>query len=360
MPHIQPEAVQIWFPPALQARYVNHILMQSESQAARCVKLTYTQATHLVRLWGYAYVKHYGISHTPIKALTCRVDSFFCSHSEAANLLYADREIEGTARSAGLMLKTIESMSLIQCKSTKGSPTKIRLNIPLAFELPEKSQESKIFPDKFNPRRDAPTVANFLKVLFHYDAGTSQSLGRDITKVLREWSQRYPDGLRVLRQEKTRKPVAAVTVFPIHSNSESKFDLPPSESLYLHKIRKKAKDPIQFAEPGDPNCYIAYIRCWHIKPGLWNHETVLQFIEETKTMLRQMHQKYPELSDIYSIILHPNHEDFVSRLGFDITRSDPNISQRWAYIALDDFLELKSEELLKDFSFEAYNRLSFT
>lgn len=359
MSPIQPEAIQIWFPLALQDRYVNHILMQSESQASGCVKLTYIQAGHLVRLWGYAYVKHYGDTHTPIKALTCRLNSFFCSHSEAAKFLYADREAGGTARSAGLMLKEMESMSLIQCKSTKGSPTKISLNIPLTFELPEEPQGNKVFPDKFDPRRDAPTVANLLKVLFHYEANHSQSLGRDITKVLREWSKRYPDGLRVLRQEKTRKPIAVVTIFPIHPDSESNFDLPPSESLYLHKIRIKAKDPIQFSEPGDPNCFIAYVRCWHIKPGFWNHETVIQFIDETKDMLRKMHQVYPELSDVYSIILHPHHEDFVIRLGFDITRSDPKISQRWAYIALDAFLELKSEELLKDFSFEAYNRLNF-
>ena len=58
MSPIQPEAIQIWFPLALQDRYVNHILMQSESQASGCVKLTYIQAGHLVRLWGYAYAKH--------------------------------------------------------------------------------------------------------------------------------------------------------------------------------------------------------------------------------------------------------------------------------------------------------------
>ena len=77
-------------------------------------------------------------------------------------------------------------------------------------------------------------------------------------------------------------------------------------------------------------------------------------------MLQQMHQDYPELCDVYSIVLHPHHEDLAVRLGFDITRSDPKMSQSWAHITLDRFFELNPKALLRDFDFDPYNRSSFT
>lgn len=356
---LSPNDVQTWFPAALQQRYVDHILMQSNSHAGS-VKLTHVQAQHLVRLWGYAYIKQHGIVQSPIKALSRRVDSFFCSHSEAASLFYAERDGGGTARSAGLMLRTFESKSLIQCESSKGSPTKIRLNIPHPFDLPAEDPKGDVVPDAFRPRLDASTLANLLTVLFHYDAERAQVFEHDLNRVLREWFKRYPKGLRVLRQVKSKKPIAVVTAFPVHPESGEKFGLPPSESLYLNRIRQRAADPIQFAEPGCLDCYVAYIRCWHIKPGWWSPKTVLQLLQETRSMLQQMHQDFPELCDVYSIVLHPHHEDFAVRLGFDITRTDPQMSQSWAHIALDRFFELNPTVLLQDFDFEPYNRSSFT
>ncbi|MEM9944912.1 MAG: hypothetical protein AAF810_02485 [Cyanobacteria bacterium P01_D01_bin.36] len=350
-----PEAVQTWFPPDLQQRYVDHILMQSNSHAS--CNLTSVQAGHLVRLWGYAHIKQYGSSQSPIKTLSCRLSSFFCSNSEAANLFYAERN--GTARSANQMLKRLESRSLIQCESSPGSPTKIRLNIPREYELPAVDQNSNVLPDTFVPRRDARILASLLTVLFQYEAERSQVSDHDISQVLREWSSRYPEGLRVLREVETKKPIAVVAAFPVHPDSESKFGLPPSESLYLHQIRQRTEDPIQFAKPANQGCRVAYIRCWHIKPGWWTHKIVLQLLQETQNMLQRMYRVHPELCDVYSVILHPHHEDLAIRLGFDITRSDPKLSKRWTYIALDHFLELNGIELLQDFDFEPYNRSSF-
>ena len=360
MTSFQPEDVQIWFPPSLQKRYVDHILRQSEGVGERCIRLTNIQAEHLVRLWGYGYVQDHSLDRKPIEILTCRVSSFCCSHSEAASLLYVGRKVEGSARSAGLMLRKLESMRLMQCKSVKGSYTKISLNIPQTFELPEELNDGSIFPDRFNPRNDAPTVANFLKSLHYHDAKQSQSLGRDLTKMLRGWSKQYPDGLRVLRHAQTQKPVAIVAILPVHPDSESNFDLPPSESLYLPKIQTGEENPIKVAESGNPHCCAAYMCSWHIKPGYWKYEIALHLTKETKLVLQKMQKNYPELSDVYSMILHPHHEDFAIKAGFEIIHSEPNMFQHWIYISLDHFLESNSEDILREFDFELYNRLSFT
>ena len=356
---LPPEDVQTWFPPVLQQRYVEHILIMAKSQVGSSMKLTPVQAGHLVRLWGYAYIKHFGFECAPIEKLICRLNSFSCSHNEAARLFYADRDEGGMARSAGNMLRTLESMNLIRCESTKGSPTRISLNLSVGFQLPEEYQGDEVLSGAFNPRRDARILANLLTVLFQYDTDRSTTIGDDITRVLREWSRRYPDGIRVLKQAGSQKPIAIVTVFPIHSDSSSRFSLPPGNSLYLNRLHHRDEDTFQFAEPGNQECEIAYIRCWHIKPGFWNHKIVLLLMHETRTLLEQMRQDYPGLCDVFSLVLHPHHEDLAIRLGFEILQSDPSMSQRWAYIALDDFLELDVLTLLQDFDFEPYNRSSF-
>lgn len=356
---LSPEDVQIWFPTELQKRYVEHVLMMSKSQVSGSMKLTPIQAGHLVRLWGYAYIKHFGVEYAPINKLICRLNSFSCSHSEAARLFYAERDEGGMARSAGNMLRTLEAMNLIRCESTKGSPTRISLNLSVSFQLLEEYQGDKVFPDTFNSRRDARILANLLTVLFQYDADRSVTIGDDITRVLREWSRRYSDGMRVLRQACNQKPIAIVTVFPIHPDFSSRFSLPPSNSLYLNRMHYRDEDTFLFAEPGDKKCEIAYIRCWHIKPGFWNHKIVLLLMQETRILLERMRQDYSELCDVFILVLHPHHEDLAIRLGFEILQSDSSMSQRWAYIALDDFLELDPLALLQDFDFEPYNRSSF-
>ena len=350
---LQPENVQSWFPSGLQKRYVNHILKQAEGQSEGCIKLTHTQTEHLVRLWGYAYIKHYGADHIPIKVLICQIDDFCCSHSEAARLFYSNREVEGSARSAGLMLRKLESLRLIQCKSVKGSYTKISLNLPRTFELPEKIENQKLFPDRFDPRRDAPTVANFLKPALLYDLELLKLLGRSITNNLRHWSKQYPDGLRVLRQAETQKPVAIVSIFPVHPDAESTFDTSPS--VHLQKNLKDKKEQIQVAEPSISGCCIAYMSCWYIKRGFWSCETVCQLQNEAKNILKQMSKTYPDLSDLYSILVNPYHEDLTSKVGFEIMHSDTDVFQHWIYIAIDDFLSANNEELFKDYDFDRSN-----
>ncbi|MEM0978663.1 MAG: hypothetical protein AAGH78_00175 [Cyanobacteria bacterium P01_H01_bin.58] len=357
-----PEDVQTWFPPKVQQRYIERITAQSAKHPGGCGILTEVQARHLVRLWGYGYLKDYGLEHAPIKSLNRKVSRFVCTYAQAATLFYADREKLGNARSADEMLKKLASKGLIQCSSSQGSPTQISLNIRPDFELPLDAHGADVYIDKFDPRNDAPTVANFLKGLYVYDAARVASLERDITRGLRQWAKAYPEGLRVLRQQEQSKAkaIALAAIFPVHPESEIVFDQPPSDSLYLGRFKHRSQDSIRLAELGDPECHVAYIRAWHIKPGLWDCENVLKLVDDNKTMLRKMQQEYPELSDVYSILIHPRLADLATTLGFEVMGVDPRMALSWIYMPLDHFLDLDAGELLRDFDFGPHNRWGFT
>lgn len=338
---LKPEAVNTWFPPECQHRYAEHIIGQSG--------LTPTQAQHFVRLWGYGYLKRYGSECVPIKTLDRKVGSFFCSHTEAASLFYA--ESQGTARSAGLMIDKFVTKKLVRRESFQGSTTRISLYIPEGFDLSGHCPVDEVYADKFDPRNDTSFVALFLEDMFVFDAKRPKSMLHNLRQGLRQWAKRYPDGLRVLRHAPKNKTIAFAAIFPVHQASEISFDLPPSHSFYLNKLHLNAEDPIQFASPGDSNCHIAYIRGWQIQPDFWNYENALCLLKETQATLQRMHDDYPELSDVYTIAIHPRLEAFALNLGFETMKSDSDTSIRWLYMPLDRFLTLDGEDSLLNFDY---------
>lgn len=338
---IDPADVLAWFPEKIQQRYARHLIGKSG--------LTPTQARHFVRLWGYGYLVQNGLEYAPITTLDRRISSFFCSQSDAAALFYT--ESRGAPRSAGLMINQFVAKQLVRRELFSGNKTRISLSIPESFELPGNTSPGKIYADAFNPRNDLPQIALLLEGLFSFDHKRPKSILNNLRRGIRAWSQRFPAGLRVLRLSPKNNPIGFAAIFPIHPDSDIVFDLPPSQSFYLNRFHLDAEDSIQFAHPGDPQCRIAYIRSWEIHRDFWNYHNALMMTQDTQATVRKLCKDYPELSQVYSIAIHPRLAAFATALGFESMTPDPNTSLYWLYISLDNFLALDAEELLADFDY---------
>ena len=341
----QPEAVDTWFPLKYQQQHANHITGQCG--------LTPTQARHFVKLWAYGHAKHHGSDTDTIEVLERKIDSFFCSHREAALLFYGASQ--GSTRSAGLMLDKFVAKQLVRRESFQGSTTRLSLHIPEGFDLFKDCQFQEIYTDQFDPRNDTSFVAMMLEELFVFDVERPKTLLQNFRRMLREWAKRYPEGLRVLRYSlKNNRPIALSTVFPIHPDSEICFDLPPSEGLYVTKLHLGVEDPIQFPSKNSSECHVAYIRGWNIHKDFWNYENALRLFKDTQESLRKMQNKFPNLSDLYTISLHPRMADFALNLGFELMVSDPDTSMSWLYMPLDKFLAIDGEDILLNFDYSYY------
>ncbi|NEQ48800.1 MAG: hypothetical protein F6K11_01525 [Leptolyngbya sp. SIO3F4] len=341
---LQPNTVEEWFPIEIQTQYIEHIVHQPG------LKITLRQATYFVRLWGYGYLIQDGIEQAPITTLHRHIGSFYCSHSDAADLFYT--QTNGTPRAAGQMLDKLASKNLLKRGEADGVATRLSLNIPQSFELPKEDNNNDTFyPDEFDPRNDATLVANFLEKVYSYDPERPESMLYNIKRGLRQWARQYPDGLRVLRRASTQEPVGFSAFLPAHPDSEEKFDLSPSHSLHLSRLDARKEDPIQTATKGDPDCYTVFVRSWQIELNAWTYETACIFIRDSQLVLTKLRNEFPNLSDIYTISIHPFAEDFAITLGFRATKADPSSSLRWLYMPLDKFLALDYEDVLLNFNY---------
>ena len=153
--------------------------------------------------------------------------------------------------------------------------------------------------DTWFPKFETIVEKNILTKLYPPD------IKYNIQHGLRHWTKQYPDGARVLRRSSRKQPIGFTSIVPVHPESARDFCLPPKRSRSLARFVSASEDPIQIANPGDVNCYIAYIRSWQLNPKSWTHDNALKLLEETQSILRRMQQDYPNLSDIYSINIHP-------------------------------------------------------
>lgn len=341
---LKPNAVEEWFPLDIQKKYIEHIVHQPG------LKITLTQATYFVRLWGYGYLTEHGIDQGPITTLNRQIGSFYCSHSDAADLFYT--QTQGTPRAAGQMIDKLASKNLLRRGEADGIATKLSLNIPQSYELPQQEEiDDTFYTSAFDPRNDATLVANILEKLYSYDPERPESMLYNIKKGLRQWARQYPEGLRVLRRESTQEPVGFAAFLPAHPDSEEKFDLSPSRSLHLSRLDVREEDPIKVATKGEPDCYTVFVRSWQIELTVWTYENACELIKDSQITLRKIRDDFPNLSDIYTIAIHPLSEDFALTLGFRMTKADSNSSLRWLYMPLDRFLALDYEDVLLNFDY---------
>lgn len=326
-----PDDLYIWFSRDQQRSLADRLTHR--------VGVTRTRADCFVRLWVYLLVKYYQdhLPHLkpPLGELESLPESIVCTHREAAEVFYGDRE-QGSDRAAGIMLDKLAALGLIQ-KTFDGSTTRILIN-PLA-EVPERPHAAAIADlkiDCFDPRCDAVPIANLLATNYNWMNRNNEAAPQRISRLLRQWADEYATGMRVLRRCDNFHPVGFYLLYPTASESEFNFFDSPSKSLHLSSL--SAIDPFKLAKPGDANCLCVFVRSWMIDvPYLQTYR--IPFVEDVQQTLIQMQQDFPNLCDLYTLLIHPNYETLAQAVGFQKTGKATQ-SICWMYLAIDRFLTL--------------------
>jgi hypothetical protein len=319
-----------WFPLEAQRQVVTQLLNR--------VGLTRVRTEYFVRLWIYIAVKqqleHQSDLKPPLKTLDIPVGFIPCTHREAAAVFYGDKDL-GSDRAAGLIIDKLAALNLIR-KTFDGNTTSIEIQ-PLP-ELVNTSQPViEVIPDEFNPRCDAIPVANFLATNYNWMNRNFHATPQRIGKILRGWSQHYPTGMRVLRRCDNQNPVGFYLLYPVDSRSEDNFFNDPNRGLHF-SADDHQDDPFVMAQPGDTSCIAVYIRSWMIEaPYIQPYQRL--FLKDAQKTLQRMQIDFPNLCDLYSMIIHPDYEALGQMLGFQRMKNTP-ASIYWMYQALDRFISL--------------------
>jgi hypothetical protein len=305
------------------------------------VGLTRVRAECFVRLWIYLTVKAQQKQHPnlqpPLTELLDLATPVSCTHREAATLFYGDKE-KGSDRAAGMMLDQLAALGLIE-KSFDGNTTNIKINVTSEI-IPEK-ETAKRYPlviDEFDPRSDAIPVATLLAQNYNWMNRNCETLPHRISRLLRQWSRKYAKGLRVLRRSDTDHPVGFYLLYPTASVSEPMFFDAPSKGLHLSRMA--SVDPFQIAIPGDPDCCAVFVRSWMIQREYQGKYQIPFLQDAQKTLIRMQQEDFPNLCDLYTLIIHPSYEKLADSLGFQRMSRDPQLSIYWMYQALDRFVAL--------------------
>jgi hypothetical protein len=64
-----------------------------------------------------------------------------------------------------------------------------------------------------------------------------------------------------------------------------------------------------------------------------------------------MQADFPNLCDLYTMLIHPRYEELAQALGFQKLGGDPKLSVYWMYTAVDQFLALDIEEAISKLEF---------
>ncbi|XGW00340.1 MAG: hypothetical protein ACAF41_15565 [Leptolyngbya sp. BL-A-14] len=337
--HFAPELLDRFFPLSQQRVYMSMLMGRGG--------LTRRRAEYFVRLWAYLLLKQrqmMGVKLTqPLTQLRSTDGLIACTHREAAELFYGNQE-RGSDRAAGMMIDRFVSLGLLE-KQFDGQTLCLQIRSLPELETPiQPAVVVTLTPDAFNPRTDTIPIA---KLIAHTYAELMKDVAKashKIAQALRSWAKQYPKGLRVLRRSDNLNPVAVSVLFPVTSESEMHFFQSPSKSLYLSSDAEV--DPFKMAFAGDENCTSVYIRAWIIDTPYLQSENIRLLLEDSRSTLLQMQQDFPNLCDLYSLILHPLYEDLRLALGFQKTFQDTQRSYHWVYLAFDRFLELDIEQAL--------------
>ncbi len=327
---------------------------QSQRRAAvsllmKRVGVTRTRAECFVRLWVYLSVKQLQESQPRLKPPLAKLEllptEVQCTHREAAELFYSDSD-RGSDRAAGMMLDKLAALGLI-AKYFDGNATAIQIQ-PISEILDTAPAENliKLKLDDFNPRCDAIPVANLLASYYNWMNRSTNAVPYQIAKILRLLAGKYSKGMGVLRRCDNLNPVGFFLLYPTAAESEVNFFNAPSKSLHFSSVSAEI-DPFTMALPGDENCQSVFVRSWTIDPQYLEEYRVL-FLEHIQQVLVEMKKDYPNLCDLYTLMIHPMYEKMSLALGFQKTNSDPQLSLYWMYLALDRFLALDVKEALKN------------
>lgn len=332
----------------LDAWYCQSQRRTAVSLLMKRVGVTRTRAECFIRLWVYLSVKQLQESQPRIKPPLAKLEwletEVQCTHREAAELFYCDSD-RGSDRAAGMMLDKLEALGLIK-KYFDGNATAIQIQpVSEILKVAEPQQPVQLQLDNFNPRCDAILVANLLATNYNWMNRNTNAVPQKIAKILRLLASQYSKGMRVLRRCDNLNPVGFYLLYPTATESEVNFFNAPSKSLHLSSISDI--DPFNMALPGDQNCQSVFVRSWMIDPQYLS-EYRITFLEDTQRVLVEMQTDFPNLCDLYTLMIHPMYEKQAQALGFHQTSCDSQLSVYWMYLALDRFLALDIKEALKD------------
>ncbi|MDX2229813.1 MAG: hypothetical protein NW220_09260 [Leptolyngbyaceae cyanobacterium bins.349] len=334
---VDPESLDRWFAPHHQATYVS--ILQGRGG------LTRRRAEYFVRLWAYLLLKQHSLTQQPLQPLTqlSPTDSLIsCTHREAAALFYGQKE-RGSDRAAGMMIDQFSALGLLE-KRFDGQTLCLRIcPLPeLAIE-PKAEEPVQLQTDQFNPRTDAIPVAGLIRQTYAMTADETAISVQRIARILRQWANDYPLGLRVLRRCDNHNPVGIALLYPTASESEHVFSRPPAKSFYL--TSNVDVDPVKMATPGDEQCMSVYVRAWVLDVTYLKPAYICQFQQDTQATLRKMQADFPNLCDIYSPVIHPLYEELRMVLGFQKT-CEEHRPFYWVYLSLDRYLTLDVESAI--------------
>lgn len=334
-----PELVDRLFPIEIQRPYVSMIQRRGG--------LTRRKAEYFVRLWAYLLLKQQeelnGRLPTNLKELQAPDGLISCTHREAAELFYQGQD-RGSDRAAGMMIDRLVALGLLD-KEYDGNSLCLQIRSLPDLELPSPDQPVELFADAFNPRTDAISIANLYTRNYAPMIRDGAAMSK-VAKVLRIWSQQYATGMRVLRRSDNHTVVAASVLFPVASESEGYFFQQPSKSFYL--TTDNPVDPFIMATPGDRTCLSIYIRAWVIDQPYLTVTTLCQLLEDAQQTLLKIRDDYPEICDLYSLIVHPIYERLRQVLGFERICEDHQKSFAWIHGSVDRFLETDMKQALSN------------
>jgi hypothetical protein len=313
---------------------------QLVSQLMKRVGLTRVRAECFVRLWIYLLVKEIQAEATncqpPLTKLTQPKGAVICTLKETAELFYNDKE-QGSERSAGMMLDKLAALGLIH-KYFDGNTTQITIqNLLEELQEPAEAELAALKLDNFDPRCDAIPVANLLAKYYNWMNRNTEALPYRISRWLREWAKHYAQGMRVLRRCDNLNPVGFYLLYPTACESEPLFFGSASKGLHLSGMTEV--DPFKVAILGDLDCVSVFARSWVIEPVYLEQYRTL-FLEDAQQTLKKMRQDFPNLCDLYTMIIHPSYEEMALAMGFQKTDLTSQLSVYWMYLALDRFLNL--------------------
>jgi hypothetical protein len=299
------------------------------------VGLTRVRAEYFVRLWVYLLVKQQGKQRKPpLNQLTPILEPVSCSLQEIAELFYADQE-QGSNRSAGMILAKLAALRLIH-KTFDGNSTQIGIP-PIPELLTEPPTATNVTVDQFDPRCDAIPVANMLAQNYNWMNRNKDAVPHRILQLLRQWSQQYNRGMRVLRRSDNGNPVGFYLIYPTAKASEGNFFTSPSKGSHLSSMAEV--DPFIMAAVGDLDCVSIFIRSWMID-AMYISTCQQMFLQDAQQTIKQMQADFPNLCDLHTLIIHPSYEEMAMNLGFQKTIQDSRSSVYWMYLPVDRFLAL--------------------
>ena len=337
-----PDCLDRWFPLDRQDKYVTQLKTK--------VGFTRRRAECFVRLWAYLFLKQQFSRgenpNCPIDRLSLPDGFISCTHREAAELFYAHQD-RGSPRAAGMTIDKLTDLGYLE-KQFDGNT--ICLRIRSAFHPEERSgdrQTVEFILDDFDGRTDAIPVASFLARNYNWMSNSNSAyIPHRIARLLRQWAKEYSTGMRVLRRKDNLNPIGFYLLYPTAARSEENFFLPPKKSMHLSSTQEI--DPLEMALPGDKSCMSVFVRSWAIDRPYLQHPQIIQLLEDAQIVLPQLRRDFPNLCDLYVLLLHPFYEQLTAVLGFQKTVCDPMSSVCWGYIAIDRFLTLDISDAILD------------